>query len=47
MGNFIKAIFYALRATYGYLSPELWVETAILDSPYQQHTDFLSKKQVA
>merc|ERR1711967_226729 len=26
MGNFIKAIFYALRATYGYLSPELWKE---------------------
>merc|ERR1711933_472284 len=24
MGNFIKALYYALRNTYGYLSPELW-----------------------
>lgn len=46
MGNFIKAIFYALRATYGYLSPELWKETPLLATPYQEHTDFLSKKQI-
>lgn len=47
MGNFIKAIFYALRATYGYLSPELWKENTLLNNPYQEHTDFLSKKQIA
>jgi len=47
MGNFIKAIFYALRATYGYLTPELWKDNAILPHPYQEHTDFLSKKQLA
>ena len=46
MGNFIKAIFYALRNTYGYLSPELWKENPLLPNPYQMHTDFLSKKQV-
>jgi len=44
MGNFIKAIFYALRATYSYLSPELWAESYLGDSPFQEHTDFLSKK---
>lgn len=44
MGNFIKAIFYALRATYAYLSPELWSENHLADSPFQEHTDFLSKK---
>jgi small subunit ribosomal protein S2e len=43
MGNFIKAIFYALKATYGYLSPELWHENKLLPSPYQEHTDFLAK----
>lgn len=43
MGNFIKAIFYALKATYGYLSPELWQENKLLPSPYQEHTDFLAK----
>merc|ERR1719445_1861920 len=46
MGNFIKAIYYALRATYGYLSPDLWPENAIPPSPFQAHTDFLSKKQL-
>lgn len=44
MGNFIKALFYALRNTYEYLSPELWPENALEPSPYQVHTDFLSKK---
>jgi len=43
MGNFIKAIFYALKATYGYLSPELWHENALTQAPYQEHTDFLAK----
>jgi len=43
MGNFIKAIFYALKATFGYLSPELWHENNLTASPYQEHTDFLAK----
>jgi small subunit ribosomal protein S2e len=46
MGNFIKAVFHALCNTYGYLSPELWKENALLPSPYQMHTDFLAKKQI-
>jgi len=44
MGNYIKAIFNALRKTYGYLSPELWKENTLGASPYQEHTDFLAKK---
>jgi small subunit ribosomal protein S2e len=47
MGNFIKAIFYALRATYGYLSPELWIENPLPATPFQEHTDFLSKKRIS
>merc|ERR1712093_566293 len=35
MGNFIKAVFYALRKTYSYLSPELWPKTEFTNSPYQ------------
>jgi small subunit ribosomal protein S2e len=46
MGNFIKAIFHALRNTYGYLTPELWPENVLPPIPFQEHTDFLSKKQV-
>jgi len=47
MGNSIKAMFAALRNTYGYLSPELWKENPLTASPYQEHTDFLAKKQLA
>jgi len=43
MGNFIKAMFAALKNTYGYLSPELWNENALTASPFQEHTDFLAK----
>jgi small subunit ribosomal protein S2e len=46
MGNYIMAIFFALGNTYKYLSPELWKNNPIPDAPYQEHTDFLSKKQI-
>ncbi|OQR91111.1 40S ribosomal protein S2 [Thraustotheca clavata] len=43
MGNFIKATYYALRNTYAYLTPDLWAENKIGQTPYQEHADFLSK----
>lgn len=43
MGNFIKAVFFALQNTYGYLSPDLWEKTHFIRTPYQEHTDFLAK----
>merc|ERR1712023_477836 len=43
MGNFLKAIYYALQATYGYLSPELWPKMSLGKHPFQEHTDFLAK----
>lgn len=43
MGNFIKAMFAALKNTYGYLSPDLWADDVLTASPYQEHTDFLAK----
>ena len=42
-GNFLKATFQAIGNTYGFLSPDLWPETALLKSPYQEYSDFLSK----
>jgi small subunit ribosomal protein S2e len=47
MGNFIKACFQALAATYGYLSPELWKPTYFIQSPYQEHSDFLAQSKPA
>lgn len=43
MGNFLKAAFYALRATYGYLSPELWTDSGLGVNPYQEFSAFLAK----
>jgi len=43
MGNFIKAMFFALKNTYAFLSPELWTENNFTASPFQEHTDFLAK----
>jgi small subunit ribosomal protein S2e len=45
MGNFVKATYFALRKTYGFLSPELWRETAFSKPPAQEFTDFLSMKK--
>jgi len=45
MGNFIKATFYAIGKTFGYLTPDLWSPTVFVKSPYQEHTDWL-KDQV-
>jgi len=42
MGNFIKAVFFALSSTYGYLSPELWKPNALLPSPYDEQAAFLA-----
>ena len=41
-----QATFYALRATYGFLTPELWRETRYTKSPMQEFTDFLAKPAI-
>lgn len=46
LGNFVKATFYALRATYAYLTPDLWEQHAFAKTPYQEHADFLSKTAI-
>ena len=40
--NFIMATFYALRKTYGFLTPDLWAETAAQKDPTDEHSEFLS-----
>ncbi len=41
MGNFIKATYFALQSTYAYLSPELWKQHALIESPYDSNAAFL------
>jgi len=43
LGNFAKATYAAIQRTYSYLTPDLWKEEAMEKTPYQQHSDHLSK----
>lgn len=43
LGNFVKATFYALRATYAYLTPDLWTRHALTMTPFEEHSEFLAK----
>ena len=42
-GNFLKAVYGALEKTYTFLSPDLWMDTALTMHPFHQHTDYLEK----
>lgn len=43
LGNFAKATYAAIAKTYAYLTPDLWKDMPLSDTPYQEHADFLSK----
>jgi len=45
MGNFVKATFFAIKATYAYLTPDLWREGKLTKIPFQEYTDFLALNQ--
>merc|ERR1711941_116621 len=40
LGNFAKATFAAIAATYAYLTPDMWSPTVFTNSPYQEYTDY-------
>ena len=46
-GNLAMAVYYALRRTSSFLTPDLWAPTHFTAHPAQEHTDFLAKKTVA
>lgn len=45
-GNFIMATFYALRKTYGFLTPDLWAETESVAEPVAEHSTFLAATKI-
>merc|ERR1711966_238237 len=47
-GNFVKAIFAAVKATYGYNYPDLWeqVDLTAKKPPYQEFTDYLKTADI-
>uniref|UniRef100_A0A7S3YG80 Small ribosomal subunit protein uS5 n=1 Tax=Heterosigma akashiwo TaxID=2829 RepID=A0A7S3YG80_HETAK len=46
-GNFIMAVFYALRKTYSFLTPDLWAETVSQQDAYGEHSAFLQTSKTA
>merc|ERR1711966_482136 len=46
-GNFMKATFEALKATYGYLTPDLWKPTTYVKPPFQEFTDYLANTKAS
>jgi len=47
LGNFVKATFFAIIASYGYLTPDLWKERKLPKTPYQEYSDFLANASKA
>ena len=45
-GNMALAVYAALAKTYSFLTPDLWSEFKVTNSPYQEYTDFLAKTKV-
>merc|ERR1711893_473441 len=43
LGNFAKATYAAVAATYSYLTPDLWKETVFTKTPIQEYSDYLAK----
>lgn len=43
LGNFVKAVFYALCKSYSFLTPDLWADTFFVKSPLQLNSDFLKQ----
>jgi len=41
LGNFVKATYFALKQTYAFLTPDLWRETRLGMTPYQEHSQYL------
>jgi small subunit ribosomal protein S2e len=43
LGNFAKATFEAMSATYRYLTPDFWPDQKLNKPPFQEFTDHLAK----
>lgn len=44
LGNFVKATYYAVKKSYGFLTPDLWKPTTFSRSPIQEYSDLLQSK---
>merc|ERR1711907_88933 len=45
LGNFVKAPFQAISQSFGYLTPDLWVDLPLGETPYNQFSDHLAQSK--
>merc|ERR1712108_113206 len=43
LGNFVKATFQAISRTFGYLTPDLWTDLPLGETPYQEFSEVPSQ----
>merc|ERR1711879_763081 len=43
LGNFVKATFQAISRTFGYLTPDLWQDIPLGETPYGEFSDYLAQ----
>jgi small subunit ribosomal protein S2e len=43
LGNFAKATYLAIQRTYSYLTPDLWLETPLQKTPFQEHATHIQE----
>merc|ERR1711974_493453 len=43
LGNFVKATFQAISRTFGYLTPDLWADIPLGETPYGEFSDYLAQ----
>jgi len=43
LGNFVKATFQAISRTFGYLTPDLWGDIPLGETPYSEFSDYLAQ----
>jgi len=44
-GNFAMATFDAVSRSYGYLTPDMWKQTALPKAPFEEFSDFLAEEK--
>jgi len=43
--NFLKAVFACMKATYGFLTPDMWKQTHFVKGPFQEWSDYLAHQK--
>jgi small subunit ribosomal protein S2e len=45
LGNFARAVFAAIGNTYAFMTPDMWAESPLNATPFQEFSDHLARAQ--